>query len=718
MESTVQRINSWLINYLHHPDDGEETIMVKKIWWLLNVIGLPFLILMSAVIGTHEGSFVVFLNIIWISSIVLSLLAFHFQKDHIEAYALFSQIVILVLSIVKAYLMGGLLHAGGVIFIGLIAPIYAITLPNKKHAFFIFLFYMIAMITVTLLQPDNPKSYILYYYFLGFIIGISMAFLGLYYYTTQFEKLKKEEKKRMRELDEFKTKFYTNITHEFRTPLTIILGMADQIKDNPEEWKNEGLKMIKHNGKNLLHLINQMLDLSKLDASLMPVNLIQDNMAIYIKYLVESFHSLADIKDIKILFKSEPEEIIMDFDPDKIMDIISNLLSNAIKFTPAGGLIHVSVLKKDDNSLKNQLIITVKDSGSGIPKEHLLKVFNRYFQSENNKEQLNSGSGLGLAFTKELVKLLKGKIGVKSTLNKGSIFTVSLPITNNGQRGHEHLLKEFGLTEHSSIPRKKTNNKPKENKNEKLVLLIVEDNKDVKQYLKSILSSEYHIEFSENGKEGFEKAIDIIPDLVISDVMMPVMDGLTFCEKLKSDLITSHIPVVILTARADIDSKMEGLNAGADAYLAKPFNKKELFVRIEKLIELRKSLQERYKTLALFPDAAQHTTDHKLSIEDSFMQKVRKNLEIHLCEEEFGITELCSSMAMSRSQLYRKFSALTNTSIHQFIRKLRLTKAKELLLGTELNVTEVAYDTGFKNLSHFSRVYSEEFGISPSKARE
>lgn len=717
MESTIQKINSWLFNYLHHPGDSEETIMNKKIWWLLNVIGLPFLILMSAVIGTHEGSFVVFLNSVWISSIVLSLLAFHFQKDHIEAYALFSQIVILVLSIVKAYLMGGLLHAGGVVFIGLIAPIYAITLPNKKRAFFIFLFYMIAMITVTLLQSDNPKSYILYYYFLGFIIGVSMAFLGLYYYTTQFEKLKKEEKKRMRELDEFKTKFYTNITHEFRTPLTIIQGMADQIKDNPEEWMDEGLKMIKRNGKNLLNLINQMLDLSKLDASMMPVNLIQDDIAIYIKYLVESFHSLADAKDIRILFKAEPEEIIMDFDPDKIMDIISNLLSNAIKFTPVGGLIHVSVLK-DDNNLENQLIITVKDSGSGIPKEHLPKVFNRYFQSENSKEQLTAGSGLGLTFTKELVKLLKGKVEIKSALNKGSTFTVSLPITNNEQKGHERILKEFGLSEQSNIPDKESNNTPKKHKNEKLVLLIVEDNKDVKQYLKSILSSDYHIEFSENGKEGFEKASNLIPDLVISDVMMPVMDGLAFCEKLKSDLRTSHIPVVILTARADIESKMKGLNAGADAYLAKPFNKKELIIRIEKLIELRKSLQERYKTLAIFPDAAQHTANHKLSIEDSFMKQVRKNLETHLCEEEFGIAELCRSMAMSRSQLYRKFSALTDTSIHQFIRKLRLTKAKELLLSTELNVSEVAYDTGFKNLSHFSRVYSEEFGISPSKARE
>ena len=247
-------------------------------------------------------------------------------------------------------------------------------------------------------------------------------------------------------------------------------------------------------------------------------------------------------------------------------------------------------------------------------------------------------------------------------------------------------------------------------------LLIVEDNEDVVNYLHSILSEYYNIEVAKNGLEGYNMAVEIIPDLVISDVMMPVMDGFGFCEKLKSDLKTSHIPVVLLTARADVDSKMEGLKAGADVYLAKPFNRKELFVRIEQLIELRKKLQQRYEGIVTL-NQNKDIGEAVLHKEDVFMKKVRKILEFHLSEEEFGIPELCKSIGMSRAQLYRKFSALTNTSVHHFIRKLRLVKAKELLLNTDLNVSEVAYDTGFKNPSHFSRVYSEEFGIAPSKTR-
>ena len=283
-----------------------------------------------------------------------------------------------------------------------------------------------------------------------------MAFIGLYYYTSQVERLKQEEKYRMRELDEFKTKFYTHITHEFRTPLTIILGMADQIKDNPVEWMDEGLKMIKRNGKNLLNLINQMLDLSKLEASLMAVNLIQDDIALYLKYLVESFHSLADAKNISISFLTDPEEIRMDFDPDKILDILSNLLSNAIKFTPEGGLIQISV-SKEEKEIESYLIVSVKDNGIGIPTEQLPKVFNRYFQAENFGEQLTQGSGLGLALTRELIKLLKGEITVKSVLNEGTIFTVRLPITNKEKerrQGHEKVFYHFRIFLQGTLPEK------------------------------------------------------------------------------------------------------------------------------------------------------------------------------------------------------------------------------------------------------------------------
>ena len=248
-------------------------------------------------------------------------------------------------------------------------------------------------------------------------------------------------------------------------------------------------------------------------------------------------------------------------------------------------------------------------------------------------------------------------------------------------------------------------------------LLIVENNPDVVHYLYSILSASYEIEVAQNGQIGLEKALKLIPDLVISDVMMPVMDGFEFCIKLKKDLRTSHIPVIILSAKADSTSKLQGLETGADAYLSKPFNPKELNIRIEQLIDLRKSLQNRYKVITTSPYTAKTEVTGPLNIEDNFIKKVQQTFILHISDDEYGIAQLCQSLAMSRSQLYRKFAALTNTTVHNYIRRLRLLKAHELLKSTKLNVSEIAYDTGFKNTSHFSRVYSEEFGIAPSKER-
>jgi YesN/AraC family two-component response regulator len=246
----------------------------------------------------------------------------------------------------------------------------------------------------------------------------------------------------------------------------------------------------------------------------------------------------------------------------------------------------------------------------------------------------------------------------------------------------------------------------------KLKLLIVEDSKDVAAYLTSLLAFKYEIHKAWNGVEGLELAVHVVPDLIISDVMMPVMDGFTLCQRLKQDIRTSHIPIILLTARNETASRMEGLSSGADAYLGKPFNKEELFIRIDKLITLRRELRDSLERMTSDPEIrAPHDKEY------AFLKRVREILESHLSEDDFGIEDLSASMGMSRSQLYRKFSALTDTSVHQFIRNLRLTKARELLRSSDLNVTEVAYDTGFKNPSHFSRIYSEHFGIPPSKEK-
>jgi len=435
-----------------------------------------------------------------------------------------------------------------------------------------------------------------------------------------------------------------------------------------------------------------------------------------LNYLVESFHSLAEEKGIKIIFRHNEEVINMDFDPTKILDIFSNLLSNAIKFTPKNGQVNVTASIVNTN-LEPQLVLTVMDNGAGIHPDHISKVFDRYFQSNQHSDQLIEGTGIGLSLTSELIKLLNGKITLESKLNKGSTFTVYLPISNRAPYQKAcYELDKFLLKSNSRLKAesfKFSSGGPEK----RLSLLIVENNPDVVHYLYSILSEQYEIEVAQNGQIGLEKALKLIPDLVISDVMMPVMDGFEFCSKLKKDLRTSHIPVIILSAKADTSSKLLGLETGADAYLSKPFNPKELNIRIEQLIDLRKSLQNRYKVITTSPYTPKTEVTEPLNIEDNFIKKVQRTFILHISDDEYGIAQLCQSLGMSRSQLYRKFAALTNTTVHNYIRRLRLLKAHELLKSTKLNVSEIAYDTGFKNTSHFSRVYSEEFGIAPSKER-
>ena len=762
---SIQKFNTWLTNYLQQPGDSKEVLLHKKIWWIINFAG--FFILLLAILIVNDPQYGIDKNIadgIFLFAMPVALIGFHFYRRGIEEWALLSQITVVAICSFKVYLMGGLLVAGAPIFIGLIGPVYSLILPKKRRAIFVCIMYIVLMIGVTIIQPQQPKGLSVPLYVYGFAFGITQIFIVLFFFTTQVEKLKLREKKRMTELDDFKTKFYTNITHEFRTPLTIILGMAEQLavgskqqaagSEQPADVsEQEALTMIKRNGQKLLNLTNQMLNLSKLEANVMPVNLVQGDVVTYLKYLVESFHSLAAAKKIRLAFSAKPEKIRMDFDPEKMQDIVSNLLSNAIKFTPEGGLVKVAVSSWQlaagsrqpadcEPPAENCLLLTVKDTGAGISMEHLPQVFDRYFQADANGS-LAEGTGLGLALTRELVKLLKGEITVESAPGKGSTFTARLPITNQAPitsepPGHKHTASDFssplspaGGSRGVDFAEKTTTfpppTLPKQVRDrpsrggqapgaEKLVLLIVEDNADVLRYLRSLLTNDYDIVEAGNGLEGFEKAAAIVPDLVISDVMMPEMDGFAFCKKLKNDLRTSHIPVVLLTAKADAESRVEGLEAGADAYLAKPFDKDELFVRTKKLIELRQALQDRYA--ALLSNAETPAENDVFQKEDTFLQDMRRLLTAHLDDEEFGIAELCRSLGMSRSQLYRKFKALTDTTVHHFIRNLRLGKARELLLSSDLNVTEIAFETGFKNLSHFSKIFMEKFGDSPSQFRQ
>jgi signal transduction histidine kinase/DNA-binding response OmpR family regulator/streptogramin lyase len=564
--------------------------------------------------------------------------------------------------------------------------------------------------------------------YLGYALVIGLLGYWLYQFLLN-RRLDKEEARRLRELDEVKTKLYTNITHEFRTPLTIIKGMNQKIIESPEKWLREGTKMISRNSDQLLRLINQILDLRKLESGKMKAHMVQADVIPFLKYLLESFHSYAQQKDIQIHFDSKPDECIMDFDPEKLQQIISNLMSNAIKFTKRGGQVDL-IVEKVKHSLNTSstfdprpssfdLLIRVKDTGPGIPPDQLPRIFDRFYQVDDSATREGEGTGIGLAFTKALVQSLNGDIGVSSEVGNGSEFTIHLPISNKAERvekqpeatGVSSLLTSLvGSEAPVSAPAGKT---------ELPLILIVEDNDDVVQYLISCLEGQYQLDVAKDGQEGVEKALDGTPDLIISDVMMPRKDGFQLTEKLKTDIRTSHIPIILLTAKADVASKLTGLRRGADVYLRKPFHQEELLVRIEKLLELRKRLRKYYRSPFGEKPATGEVKEalDEEGIEHQFVQKARQVVETNLTNYEFRVSDLHEQLNMSHSNLHRKLKALTGFSSGEFIHHVRLEKAKYLLRHTDEPISNIAYDTGYKDPAHFSRVFRKETGVSPSEFR-
>ena len=550
--------------------------------------------------------------------------------------------------------------------------------------------------------------------------------VGTLYNLYRFQlrrKLALAETKRLQELDAVKTKLFTNITHEFRTPLTVIQGMADHTIDQegnlvPEKHL-ENAQLIKRNSAQLLTLVNQMLDLRKLESGALPLRMQQGDVIQYLRYLTESFHSHARNKEVGLHFLTEQKELMMDYDPEKLLYIVSNLLSNAIKFTPRDGNVYMSVNSRQSTVGSQDaggeiLELKVKDSGIGIEAEKLPHIFDRFYQADDSVTRQGEGSGIGLALCRELVKLLGGEIKVSSELGQGSVFTVTLPITKEAvvkeveTAGMEEKVLGFAAPAALAIQTIPTKN----GEDDLPLALIIEDNPDVTRYLNTCLEQDYKILTSMDGQTGIETAIDVIPDIIISDVMMPKKDGYEVCDILKNDERTSHIPIILLTAKADLDSRIKGLAGGADAYLAKPFHREELQVRLEQLIELRKKLQETYSGLE-----PSETSLGNTSIENEFLRKVRQIVEEQMEDSEFGIVQLCRAIGLSRSQLFRKLKALTGKSASLVIRSIRLQRARKLLQTTDLNVSEVAYEVGFKDLAYFSKCFLEEYGETPSSVK-
>ncbi len=564
--------------------------------------------------------------------------------------------------------------------------------------------------------PVNVQEFF-YKRWWAFCLYVLVILSALYFIRkNQIRHLKEEaENKHLQEIDSIKTKLYTNITHEFRTPLTVISGMADMI-ENPANAK----ELIKRNSEGLLGLVNQLLDLAKLESGHLKLELVQADVVPYVQYMLESFQSLAATKNIRLVFLKSADRLVMDFDEKRLAIIISNLLSNAIKFTRQNGNIVLEILEEN-----NQLLLRVKDNGIGIPPDKLPHVFERFYQVDDAATRRGEGTGIGLTLTKELVELMGGKITVQSPTpdGEGTEFTVSLPINQNAEKGVANLPAPLMMAPSFSdeMAAIQTAENPLPPHTDLPLLLLIEDNPDVAIYIKACLQGRYAIEWAENGAIGIEKALETIPDIIISDVMMPEKDGFEVCQTLKNDERTSHVPIVLLTAKADVPSRLEGLGVGADAYLSKPFLKEELFIRLEKLVELRRNLQKYFSLRAktegevLPPDL---NTAAPIAREDAFLTKVRNVLEEHLDDAEFGVEQLARQMAMSSSQIRRKMTAVTGEAPVQYFRSLRLSRSKALLKDPDLNISEVAYQCGFSDPSYFARVFVQEFGMSPGEYRQ
>jgi len=543
--------------------------------------------------------------------------------------------------------------------------------------------------------------------------------------SEQKELLEKQNIK-IREEEELKNRFFTNISHEFRTPLSLIKSPAEELldKSNLNEKERRKLNMINRNAQRLLHLVNQLLDLSKFDGQRMELEVSEGDVMILLNNITLSFTSAAEAKSIDFRCTFDGRKTVTWSDHDKIEKIATNILANAFKFTPVGGEIEFTAkyLHKTDQINTPFLEFFVKDSGPGIPEKSLGRIFDRFYQVDENSGANNIGTGIGLSLALELTKLMHGEIKVWSQTDEGSVFTVTIPLGKNHLSENEYVVVSreqdniiqpelirpafFAEEEDQTRSGKEDKSKP--------VLLIIDDNRDLRNQLFENLESAYNVKSAVDGVAGLKKALEIIPDLIVTDLMMPKMDGMELCRQLKGNEVTAHIPVIMLTARDTGIDKVNGLQAGADDYIAKPFSMTELKARIANLIDQRKKLRERFsREIVLEPSEITVT-----SSDEKFLTRAISLIEEHMKDEKFTSDEFNRMMNMSRSTLFRKISALTGQSPSEFIRTIRLKRAAELIGKKFGNISEVAAETGFNNISYFNRSFKKLYGISPKEFAE
>jgi signal transduction histidine kinase/ligand-binding sensor domain-containing protein/DNA-binding response OmpR family regulator len=520
------------------------------------------------------------------------------------------------------------------------------------------------------------------------------------------------EAQQLHEIDEMKFRFFTNISHEFRTPLTLILSPVEKLlKTVKNEEEKTLIDIIQRNANNLLELVNQLLDFRRLENDKDKLNLSVGDAVAFIKEICYSFTEMANRKSIVFSFTTSVSELRMEFDPEKLKKIIYNLLSNSFKFTNENGKVELAVsLVQQLNNDAKFLKVVVSDTGVGIPEKDLNRIFERFYRVESPDNMHKSGTGVGLHIVSEYIKLHNGQIEVESKEGKGSVFTVTIPAI-------QHIQEEIiSAAESITIQAEDKPAEPleEERKSKLPLMLIVDDNDDFRKFIGSLFSVNYRILMASDGEEALKTTIEKLPDLIIADVMMPKMDGYELCRQIKQDIRVSHIPIILLTAKAGDENKLRGLEAGADDYIAKPFNMEMLSLKVSQIIERQRMVHDQFRKKVNINPAGVEIT----SLDEKFVKKAVALVESNIENADFLVEDLCREMGMSRVHFYKKILSLTDKTPSEFIRFIRLKRAADLLEKSQLFVNEIAYQVGFNDPKYFRKYFKEEFGVSPNEYKK
>ena len=589
----------------------------------------------------------------------------------------------------------------------------------------------------------SPPFYLAWYAYIFY----GLLVLGVLYAFRRYSLIEVEEKNRlvienvsrekMRELNQLKLQFFTNISHEFRTPLTLIIGPLETMIQSGGALTEENRRNYQHlmykNAKYLLRLVNQLLDFRKLDQGLMPLQVSKRDIVDFIREITGPFEFMANKKGVEYIVSAEEEPITLWFDPDVLEKVVYNLLANAFKFTPPGGRVEINIRKDvSASSGFGSVMLTVSDTGAGIARKHVKRIFDRFYKSSADKALNREGAGIGLAYTKSLLDLHHSQISVRSKVGEGTTFQVQLSLDKSIYAKDEfqtgatttYLSQSDPLdyvlpeTEYQPVE----TNLPqatlapgahivRQGEDESPLLLYIDDNADLRDFIRSSMAADFRVMAADGGMAGLELAKTSLPDIVITDLMMPEVDGMQVLQKLKEDPSTSHIPVIMLTAKSTMEARIEGVGYGADGYVTKPFNVELLRQQIINIIQRREVLHDRFRREVITSPKEVTVTN----ADEEFLQRAMAIVEENMSNTEFSVEQLVKEMRVSRSKLYLKLKALTGQSSSEFVRTVRLKRAVQLLENSGYSVKEVMFMTGFNTASYFSKCFRQQFGIVPSE---